>query len=302
MKNMKIILILAAAVLVLLLVCLFFFFQGYTQPNSIVSVKGEVFLRQGPSGEWQRAEQNTRLAPNAELKVGAASSCDISLDDKMKDVVTVKDDSQVKIESLKPSRIFLQQGRVYSVIDNLKKIEDFQVRTPTAVVGVRGTGLEVSFLNGSTLASCFEHKIYVRSLDSRGNILGRREVPFGQCVAIDARGEFGNIYSLSPGDWEAWNMHKGRLAGMRTSIPKRVWMYSGRRDSTGWRQKMQAVSGYARSYVPNTYTGRTDDRSGSQQYNPTHDYGASTYYNATGGYGASTYYTPTPTRRRGNYY
>ena len=99
-------------------------------------------------GEWEEVEIGLSLEQNETLKVGEDSYCELQFGDV--GALRVQADTQVLLKDvfLKPdgSRIGVQLavGSVLAKVSKLSGDERFQVRTSTAVCGVRGTQFGVT--------------------------------------------------------------------------------------------------------------------------------------------------------------
>lgn len=144
------------------------------------------------------------LGKDAEIKTGDRSLCTLAFDEELKNIMTVKENSHIKLDSIIPAKVFLPEGRVFSLIDNLSAIEKFEVRTPTAIAGARGTGLSVKFLDGKTVAICYEHLVYVMSLDKQGIPGELKELAEKFGVTIGPDGFWQGPFALSGEDLKEW--------------------------------------------------------------------------------------------------
>jgi hypothetical protein len=169
----------------------------FAQTAKIVDIKGKVVVKKDINSEWLKAKPKTLLDKGAELMTKEASECTLTFDEAMQNIVTIKENTLIKIESITPGNINLPQGRVFSLIKNLSKVEKFQVRTPTAIAGARATGWETAFEDGTSFLSCFEDTIHVQGLDPEGNVTGEEDLGSGFGLEIGADGRLGNIHELS---------------------------------------------------------------------------------------------------------
>ncbi len=114
-------------------------------------VHGEVLIRQG-SGDWQMAQPGIVLNPNDEIKTSKGGSAEILLDRGEVGSVKIRQKSQFKIDALDMDRatgekstfLNLAVGKVLVQTGKLQGNSKFEVRTPTATTGVRGTLFEVT--------------------------------------------------------------------------------------------------------------------------------------------------------------
>ncbi len=112
----------------------------------IVFTIGEVAIGQGNS--WYDAEIGVVLEPDAVIRVGAASYCELQLGSLA--VVRVDADTALAVASLsepgspEAAAINLERGTVASKVRRIIGTESFEVRTATVTAGVRGTEFVVT--------------------------------------------------------------------------------------------------------------------------------------------------------------
>jgi hypothetical protein len=178
--------------------------SAFAQEAKILYVKGKVSIKKDAAASWEKAKISTILGKQAEVKTEAKSECTLAFDETMKNILTLKEHSWVKLEDIKPAAIFLPQGRVFALIDDLAKVEKFEIRTPTAVAGVRGTGESVAFDKGLSIVKCFKDTVYVQGLDAQGKSLNERALTEGFGVDVDAAGSLGEAFALKDSDMQEW--------------------------------------------------------------------------------------------------
>ena len=183
----------------------------FAQIAKIVDVSGDVSVRGQDSSSWQKAKPDMYLDNDSEVKTGFGSECTIAFDEDMDNILTIKDGSHIKIEDVKKGKIYLPKGRVFSLIDDLAKLEDFQVRTPTAIAGVKGTGESVQTNGFGTSVKCFIGKAFAQGIDKDGNLGEKKDITKG--FGIDALwgGILGDIFGLDQEDWKEWEDFKEGL-------------------------------------------------------------------------------------------
>jgi len=194
-------------------VCLF------AQTARIIDFKGEVMVKKNAATDWQDARKNLVLDKAAQVQTKAGGECTLAFDNDLKNIMTVKENSQIRIDSLKPGVVNLSQGRVFTLIKNLKQVEKFQVRTPVAVAGARGTGWETVNDNGRSLVSCFEDTVYVQGLDANGNVSDEEDLDSGFGLEVGAGGRLGDIFELGDdarAEWNDFTNNVGNIAGGAT--------------------------------------------------------------------------------------
>ncbi len=206
----KYFLILILALLLLFPVCVF------AQTAKIIDFKGEVMVKKNAVSDWQDAKKNLTLDKAAQVQTKAGAECTLAFDEDLKNIVTVKENSQIRIDSLKPGIVNLAQGRVFTLIKNLKQVEKFQIKTPTAVAGARATGWETGNNNGDSSVSCFEDTVYVQGLDANGNITDEEDLDSGFGLEVGAGGRLGDTFELGDdarAEWNDFTNNVGDLGG-----------------------------------------------------------------------------------------
>ena len=190
----------------------------YAQLAKIIDASGNVQVKTEASSSWQKAKPNTYLKEDSEVKTGSASECTIAFDEELENMLTIKENSYIKIEDLRPGKIYMPKGRVFSLIDNLAKIEKFEIRTPTAIAGVRGTGDSVETGPGGTTVKCFSGKVSVQGLDKNGNLTDLLDLLAGVGIDVSPDGELGDFFELTDIDYNEWNAFLQRLADIIISM------------------------------------------------------------------------------------
>ncbi|MCM8769132.1 MAG: FecR domain-containing protein [Candidatus Omnitrophica bacterium] len=118
---------------------------------SLVSKKGNVAGWNASDRRWEEIAAKSQLAVGSYLKTGKESEAVISFGKKA--VVTLGSETLIKIrlvlfeqENLKHLQLESRRGRIWSAVEKLPTPEGkFEIETPNAVAGVRGTVFLVSY-------------------------------------------------------------------------------------------------------------------------------------------------------------
>lgn len=165
----------------------------------IIYISGQVKVQHPGEDFWILAKKGMFLNDKDMIKTYVASSIEITLDSTLKNVIRLEPNSEITLEDLKAKKLYMSKGRILSVIEALAAGSSFEVRTPTAVAGVAGSGMSVSTDGKDTTVSCFEDKAYARGIDLNGTpmpeviiidkgykrIVGRFEMP-GELIVLTA--------------------------------------------------------------------------------------------------------------------
>lgn len=151
-----------------------------TKPAAVaISHKGSVEIRQG--GQWLRVPEGEPIIaePGTPIRTGADGYVTLQLSNRP-GTVRVGPDSELTMPE-GPSPLELLFGKIKLEVVKLSKKEKFQVRTPSAVCGVRGTAFRVDHPeNGSTTVTVTEGSVEVSRPDGQDSVL----VEAGQQVTV----------------------------------------------------------------------------------------------------------------------
>ena len=197
---------------VLLPLCLF------AESAKIIDLSGQILVKKEVSGEWGKAGLNMLLNKGAELETKQDAYCTLAFDRERKNIVTIKQNSMVKIESVEPGNVSLREGRVFALIKNLANNEKFEIKTPTAVAGARGTGWTVQYHNLTTTIACFNDKIYLQLLNQAGEAIKEVVIDHGTGALVDPKGILSQLSSLTGEDYQEWEDFSGYISDLINSI------------------------------------------------------------------------------------
>ena len=187
-------------------------FPAFAQEARIIEVVGEVFARADSDSSWKRAEIDLLLSKDGEIKTESGSSCILAFDEKRKNIIKIDESTEIMIESVFPGKVFLPEGRVFSFIKDLNATEKFEVRTPKAVSGARGTGWLTVVSEGRTEVSCFDHEIYVGSIGENGEVGAKIELQEGLQIHVEnATVEYQNIKEIPDSAKQEWQSFVGAV-------------------------------------------------------------------------------------------
>jgi hypothetical protein len=117
---------------------------------TIGEIEGTVLVKTA-ANDWVEAKEGTVLDEKDEVRTTAGSTAVILLDDNKVGKVEMKEKSYFRLNTLKQdpatgkrtTLIDLAEGKLRVHAQKLKEGSKFEVRTPTAIAGVRGTVFDV---------------------------------------------------------------------------------------------------------------------------------------------------------------
>jgi len=194
-------------ILVFLVSC-FFTVDVFAQDCRIIKMKGKVQLREAEGLPWREAKKGEFLRSDYELLTGKRSECTFGFGENIDRALTLKANSQMKIDDADIGKLKLAKGRVFSLLENMKEKSDFEIRTPTAIAGARGTGWTVEAKEEETAVRCFEGTVYVKGLDEEGNPVSNKDISEGTGVDVVSGEEIPEPVEVTKKERKQWNSFK----------------------------------------------------------------------------------------------
>lgn len=178
----------------------------------VLYVKGAVNVQKEGDVIWIPAKKGMALDNNDKIKTSVSSEAGIVLNSDKNDIITIASDSELIVSDINKKHIGLSKGKIFALIEGMESASSFQVRTPTAIAGVSGSGMSVETDGSSTVVGCFEDIAYVRGINTDGT-------PMAELVVIDdgfkrviARFEMpGDSLELTAFDREGWQKFRDTL-------------------------------------------------------------------------------------------
>ncbi len=192
----------------------------------VVRTEGNVKVLKKGEDTWQPAEKDMKLSEGDKVKTGWFNAyCELAFEYDKKthktNIVRVSNGTIITLNKVKSTQteIGLDKGELFCLVEKLKKGSTFQVRTPTAICGCRGTGFQIKY-NPKTLILVYEHAVYVVLLDENGNPTGKEFIVQEGYKKIVELLEAGPTQELSDRErqrWNSWRKDLGELLGAYTT-------------------------------------------------------------------------------------
>jgi len=242
MKKRRIILSVVALILFGL------FFTSFLPAATIVYIKGKVQVQRSKERGWRKAKVGTSVDIGDKLRTAARSMADIVLDDAQKNLIRVEEKTLLAFDStsLKQiNRLDISHGKVYANIENLEEGLAFEVKTPSVVSGVRGTGWSVDSGEKQDEIAVFEDKVYLRAFDQQNKLVEEITIPEGYKVITERFQKPGKLIKLTEKELEYWNEFKMEVSERAAKIERGASKSSGFQSvavSTGIEDKLERIS------------------------------------------------------------
>jgi len=136
----------------------------------ILSIEGDVKIT--PPGETRPAAclPGTTFGEGTRITTGEASCAEIAFGLALDQIVKVKEKTEVVVKFDGDDRIYLVDGEIFTLLQNVKKGEAFRVRTPCAVCGARGTGWGTFATQLFTDLLVFDNNVFSQGINRDGTL------------------------------------------------------------------------------------------------------------------------------------
>ena len=187
----------------------------------VIRYKGNVQIQEKNNNDWMMPVVGMRLKNGTKIKTGKTSSYielmfNYAEDSSKKNVVRIEYGSTVELTKISPdnTQISLDKGGLSCILQKTNKGTKFDVKTPVAICGAKGTGWKVTH-NPKTTAYCFENKIFMQMLNEQGLPAGdQSNINEGHKKTIGGGGFIGptkRIGSWQKRRWNSWMRDLGKF-------------------------------------------------------------------------------------------
>ena len=176
----------------------------------IIQVEGDVKIRATKEKEWREAEARLRLSKDDMLKTAADSWAEVGFGEELKNVIKVKEETTVKFTEVGPIVLGLLNGEIRSLVEALTEDSTFQIRTPTAVCGARGTGWDTATDGEKVIIDAYEENVFFQPVID-GKVGAESIIEAGKRAVLKDPSIPFTLEDLPADKLEAWNQWKELL-------------------------------------------------------------------------------------------
>ena len=126
-------------------------FAAESSSGKALDIKGDVRYMKAGSSEWSKLEPTTIIQEGDTIKTGADSQVKLDLTGAAKTAaLTVREGTEFKFDTFRheaakeQTLLNVNVGNVLIQAEKLMGDSKFEVKTPTSIVGIRGTTFEVN--------------------------------------------------------------------------------------------------------------------------------------------------------------
>ena len=137
----------------------------------VVSFSGDVKIFPKGIKEFVACEEGLIVKQGARIMTGRDSYVKIAFDENKLNVAKVKEETEVVVMLKEKNKIELIDGAVFTMLKGVVKGKKFQIKTPSATCGARGTGWNTMADRKVTRIEVIENKVFVRGVNKDGTFM-----------------------------------------------------------------------------------------------------------------------------------
>jgi len=180
------------------------FFQVIAQAAEVVYVEGRVQKQSSGASEWTSLDKGMQVSIGDSIRTARNSLVDIALDDAQKNTIRIDEKTMVVLNSAGENtidRLDLSRGKVFSNLESIKAGLSFEVTTPSAVAGVRGSSYSVYVERDEDEVAALKDTVFIQAYDADKNLLSESMLPQGFRTFIERFGEPSVFMPVAPREY-----------------------------------------------------------------------------------------------------
>jgi hypothetical protein len=187
---------------------------SFLQAAEIIYLEGNVQVQSAADDTWKKAEKGMQVDIGDSIRTARHSRVDIALDAEKKNTIRLEQKTQVVLNSASEGsldRLDLSRGMVYSNLENIKAGLSFEVNTPSAVAGVRGSSYRVYSERDTDEISAYKDTVFIKTFDANKNQTTETMLPEGFKTIIERFEIPGALVQVSLREFERFDNLKDDL-------------------------------------------------------------------------------------------
>lgn len=175
------------------------------QAGEIIYLEGNVQVKPATEEGWKTAEKGMKVNIGDSIRTARHSLADVALDEEKKNTIRIDPKTTIILGSNNAGtidKLDISRGRVYSKLENLKAGLTFEVDTPSAVAGVRGSSYSVNSERDEDEIKAYKDEVFIKAYDANKNLITEATLPEGFKTFIDRFEGPGALISISTREFE----------------------------------------------------------------------------------------------------
>ena len=145
-------------------------YAGQAEQAAVTYSSGTVQVQLEGSREYVSAQEGMVLEAGDTVKTQDGSSAELSFNDDNSNLVRLDANTTIQMIFSGDEKLEMTTGEVFSSVSSLPSGSAFEIRTPTAVSGARGTDWITKVTEGGTDVEAVESTPYVRHFEAEGTV------------------------------------------------------------------------------------------------------------------------------------
>lgn len=141
-----------------------------TTRAELISFSGPVQVLLKDADGYSSPEEGLLLEPGDKLLTSSSASAEISFNDDNTNMIRLGENTAAILLLEEEIKIELTEGEAFAAIQNLPAGSSFEIRTPTAVSGARGTDWVTTVTDTGTDIEAVDSVPYVRHFENSGQV------------------------------------------------------------------------------------------------------------------------------------
>jgi len=182
---------------------------GAAHSAEVLFVQGNVQVQSSNSQEWRTAEKGMQLNVGDTVRTARHSKVDIALDGEKKNTIQLAEKTLAVLHAAESDtvidRLDISRGRVYSNLEGLRAGMSFEVTTPSAVAGVRGSSYMVYVEPDQDEVAALKDTVFIKAFDADNVQLMDMMLPEGFRTFIERFKEPSALLQVSLREFEKFD-------------------------------------------------------------------------------------------------
>lgn len=141
-----------------------------TEKAELTDFSGNVQVLLQGAEDYTDAQEGMELESGDKIKTESSGSAELSFNQDNTNLVRLSENTSAEISLSGDEKLKMSQGEVFASISSLPSGSAFEIRTPTAVSGARGTDWVTKVTDEGTDVEAIESQPYVRHYETSGKL------------------------------------------------------------------------------------------------------------------------------------
>jgi hypothetical protein len=143
---------------------------GQTEKAELTGFSGDVEVFLNGAEDYVSAQEGMELSTSDKIKTASGASAELSFNQDNSNLVRLSESTVAEITFTGDEKMALTEGEALASISSLPSGSAFEIRTPTAVSGARGTDWVTKVTEEGTEVEALESQPYVRHFEASGRV------------------------------------------------------------------------------------------------------------------------------------